>query len=166
MVYRSITRLLLIAKNIKISHHLRFFSVCLNRLGIEDGRITDGQITASSVNKNPGNHPTNARLNRPEGGGTTGAWIAGSKDLPQWIQVYLGEEKMVSGVILQGRENSNQWVTRYKVQYGNGSGILEFARPEYHKCEDDVLVRYDLIITSPGIFKFFMRCKTAPHLRN
>ena len=118
---------------------------------MEDGRITDGQITVSSVNNNPGNHPTNARLNRPEGGGTTGAWIAGANDINQWIQVDLAVAKMVSGVILQGKDyqysthrNHDRWVTRYNVQYGNVSGTLEFARPAYPQFKVDELVRYDI----------------------
>ena len=111
--------------------------MCLNRLGMEDGRIADGQITGSSVYSNTGHHPTNARLS------STGAWSAGANDLTQWIQVDLGQAKMVSGIVLQGRESYNQRVTRYKVQHGNGSATLEFARPANPQFKDE-LVRYDI----------------------
>lgn len=38
------------------------------------------------------NHgPSNARLNRPAGGGKTGAWSAKTNDKGQWIQVNLRE---------------------------------------------------------------------------
>ena len=107
---------------------------------MEDRRIPDSRITVSSFN--PCYHgPTNARLNRPADGAiTTGAWIAGSNDLSQWIQVDLGMAKNVSGVVLQGRDDGDQWVTRYKVQYGNGSGTLLDVMNQQNQ---NVMVRYD-----------------------
>ena len=83
---------------------------------MEDRRIPDTQITASSVFDS--NHGTsNARLNRPRQGSTTGAWSAKTNDLNQWIQADLGSVQSVSGVVMQGRNAVPQWVTNYRVQF-------------------------------------------------
>ena len=64
------------------------------------------------------NHgPTNARLNRPSGGGKTGAWSAKRNDRNQWIQVTFPEVTKVTRVGIQGRYDYNQWVTKFKVSY-------------------------------------------------
>ena len=106
---------------------------------MEDRRIPDSRITVSSF------HPCyNARLNRPADWGTTGAWSAGANNLAQWIQVDLGMAKKVSGVVLQGREDGDQWVTHYKVQYGNGGGTLLDVMNQQN--QDVIMVRYDSII--------------------
>ena len=89
---------------------------CQDQLGMEDGRITDSQITASSEHSSS-HGITNARLNRPAQSGTTGAWSAGTNDINQWMQVEFETSTWMNGVIIQGRSDYNQWVTEYKVQY-------------------------------------------------
>ena len=89
---------------------------------MQDNRISDDQITASSMwsRKYEYYHgATNARLNRPSQSGTTGAWSALTNDLNQWIQVHLMTPTWVAGVLIQGRQDVNQWVTEYKVEYSN-----------------------------------------------
>ena len=65
----------------------------------------------------PNHGPTNARLNRPSGGGKTGAWSAKRNDRNQWIQVTFPEVTKVTRVGIQGRYDYNQWVTKFKVSY-------------------------------------------------
>ena len=111
---------------------------------MEDRRIPDSQITASS--EYDSNHgPTNARLNRPADGSTTGAWSARTNDLLQWIQVDFGAPKMVSGIMMQGREEEAQWVTRYRVEYKNGGTTWLAVRPMNHLQQPDQMVRNKLI---------------------
>ncbi|XP_066300020.1 uncharacterized protein [Branchiostoma lanceolatum] len=86
---------------------------CRNQLGMESGAIPDASITASSYYHHP-YAPYRARLN---GVIDAGAWIARNAG-GQWLQVYLGEIKRVTGTIIQGRYNYDQWVTSYKLQYG------------------------------------------------
>ena len=105
---------------------------------MEDGRIADSQLSASSV-YNGGYGPAYARLNRPAGGGTYGGWSAGVSNHAQWIQVHLGVAKMVSGVVLQGSGNINQWVTQYKVQYGNDINTLLTATPVISQYQDKLV---------------------------
>jgi hypothetical protein len=75
---------------------------------MKDGSIEDNQITASSEwDSNHG--PNNARLDRPAGGGRTGAWSAKTNDINQWIQVDFGKLRSVSGIVSQGRSDRDQF---------------------------------------------------------
>ena len=84
---------------------------------MESGRITDDQISASSVyDSNYG--PTRARLNQPSDPPFSGAWSAGRGSPPNsWIQVSFLKETLVTAVITQGRPDYEQWVKRYSVEY-------------------------------------------------
>ena len=57
------------------------------------------------------------RLHAPSGSmlDSEQSWAAGSNVADQWMQIDLGALKAVTGVITQGKENSNQWVTGYTV---------------------------------------------------
>ena len=65
------------------------------------------------------NHsPTNARFNRPAGAVTTGAWSARTNDKNQWIQVtFIDDITNVTAVGIQGRQDMDQWVTKFKIAY-------------------------------------------------
>ena len=96
---------------------------CKEPLGMEDNITANDQITASSEWSCPSNSyyhgVNNSRLNRPSQSATTGAWSALTNDLNQWIQVNLMVPTWVTGIKIQGREDSNQWVTKYKVEYSS-----------------------------------------------
>ena len=86
---------------------------------MEDRRISDSQIIASSEYFDGNYHgANNARLNRPAMH-TRGGWVAETEDLNQWIQVDLMISTWVTGVKIQGREDWDQWVTEYKVEYSS-----------------------------------------------
>ena len=103
---------------------------------MEVGRIRDSQITASSVWD--GCYVYYARLNRPASMGTCSTWCAGVININQWIQVDLLVSKMVSGIVLQGRESIHQqWVTKYKVQYIDGGLEWLDAEPKDLQNEED-----------------------------
>ena len=48
----------------------------------------------------------------------------------QWIQVDLGELQAVSGIIMQGRANYNQWVTEYQVEYSTDGSTWQYVQDE------------------------------------
>jgi len=78
---------------------------CSQPLGIQDGSIRDSQLTASSSYQPSLVGPSKARLNSEMGGG---AWcprspVSGLTETPEWIQVDLGAEHIITGLITQGR---------------------------------------------------------------
>ena len=96
---------------------------CDKALGMENGLIADGQITASSYLS--GSHePFLARLHlKPVPLGRIGAWASLYNDLNQWLQVDVGRQYNVSRIATQGREDIGQWVTKYKLQFSE-DGVM------------------------------------------
>ncbi|XP_072045873.1 uncharacterized protein [Amphiura filiformis] len=94
-------------------------------LGIENGDIQDGDITASDfftapTAPNPTAGPTRARLDQPANlPNELGAWIPGDDDAPpmNWIEVNLFGRATITGVTLQGRHDAPMWTQTYEVQY-------------------------------------------------
>ncbi|XP_072043408.1 uncharacterized protein [Amphiura filiformis] len=109
-------------------------STCQNRLGVEDGRIPDSHLTASSIHS-AGYEPTNARLNRVAQSGTHGAWTAQFIDTNQWIQANLSDSTWVLGVMIQGRQDLPHWVTSFKVQYSNDGEYWTFVQQPNNQGE-------------------------------
>ncbi|CAK8680046.1 unnamed protein product [Clavelina lepadiformis] len=103
------------------------------KFGLKDGRVRDGDITASSAWDNA--HLAHfARLdNRRTPGNSLGAWASGinSNQPPtagDWIQIDLRAPTLLTGVVTQGRpvaDTLEQWVTSYKVAYGNSTDNLQ-----------------------------------------
>ncbi|XP_022103672.1 lactadherin-like [Acanthaster planci] len=90
-------------------------------LGMEDGRIPDGSITASSFFSNDANYaPPRARLNTQ---GFPAAWAdAGQSDPNPWIQVDFNTFVYVTALITQGRGDppyNVQRVTQYQVMFSD-----------------------------------------------
>ena len=96
---------------------------CDKALGMENGLIADGQITASSYLS--GSHePFLARQHlKPVPLGRIGAWSSLYNDLNQWLQVDVGRQYNVSRIATQGREDISQWVTKYKLQFSE-DGVM------------------------------------------
>lgn len=45
------------------------------------------------------------------------AWLSKFNDQHQWIQIDLQEVQVVSGILTQGRCDSDEWITKYSIQY-------------------------------------------------
>ncbi|KAL9978605.1 hypothetical protein ACROYT_G016141 [Oculina patagonica] len=89
---------------------------CSMSLGMEDGRIQDSAMTASTINDN--NHAAKlGRLNLVAASGNAGAWCAKKNDVNQWLQIDLGTPTTVTKVATQGRQEASQWVTSYWLSY-------------------------------------------------
>ncbi|EDO48092.1 predicted protein, partial [Nematostella vectensis] len=87
-------------------------------LGVQDGRIPDRAFSASSVwDRNHG--ASNARLHSVRRGRRTGAWSAKRNRRGEWLQVDVGSRARITGIATQGRQDYNQWVTRYTLKYSN-----------------------------------------------
>ena len=88
---------------------------CLMSLGLEDGRIQDVAMSASSFYSN--NHAAKlGRLNL-KAAGHAGAWCVKTANAYQWLQIDLGGGTTVTKIVTQGRQDYDQWVTSYAVSY-------------------------------------------------
>ena len=95
---------------------------------MEKGQIPDGNITASSERFYT-HHAFQGRLNFKKDRGKRGAWTAREGNDEQWLEVDLGSQfTRVTGVATQGREDSDKWVTKYKLQYRNETKQFQYYR--------------------------------------
>ena len=102
--------------------------VCMpTPLGMESGAILDSQIRASSI-WHPNYAAQQARLHFKAGGGKSGSWSSLFNDNNQWLQVDLQQTTRVKGIATQGKNAFSQWVTRYKLQYGEDGHTFKFYR--------------------------------------
>jgi len=89
---------------------------CSMSLGIEDGRIPDSALTASTIYS--GSHATTfARLNLAAASGKAGSWRAKTNNVNQWLQIDLGTLTTVTKVATQGRQDHSEWITSYSLSY-------------------------------------------------
>ena len=85
-------------------------------IGIEDGRIQDSAMTASSIASY--NHATDrARLNFKAASGKVGAWCAKVNNVSQWLQIDIGTLTTVTKVATQGRQDNSSWISSYSLSY-------------------------------------------------
>ena len=88
---------------------------CQKPLGMANGAIIDGQITASTEWDPPTHAARIGRLFHVLG---SGGWIARTNDASQWIQIDLLFQHKVTQVATQGRSiYCCQWVTKYNLQH-------------------------------------------------
>ena len=87
-------------------------------IGVEDGKIPNSYVTASST-YNRYHAPWFGRLNNKARGRNKGAWSAKKNDRRQFLQFNLGSPTLITAIKTQGRQDADQWVTSYKVLFGN-----------------------------------------------
>ncbi|XP_077975065.1 adipocyte enhancer-binding protein 1-like isoform X2 [Styela clava] len=94
-------------------------------MGVKSGKILDPSITSSSEYN--GNHgPRLGRLDLPQTPGYSAAWCAKTNVIGHWIQVDFGKPLSITGVVTQGRRDSDQWVKSFKVSCGNSTDAMKF----------------------------------------
>ena len=128
-------------------------------LGMENGAISDSQINASSQ-WDSGLSPKNGRLHHEEKGG---AWSARTNNDKQWLQIDLRDQQTkVTRVGTQGRNGHIQWVTKYKLQYGNDEGSLQYFKEEGQSA-DKVRLQISCKCSQNVYFHTFVRaCVFSP----
>ncbi|XP_028416913.1 lactadherin-like [Dendronephthya gigantea] len=86
---------------------------CVNPqpLGMEDGSIGDGQLTASSY-LTVARHAIASRLN-------SGSWRQASGDTNPWLQVDLLHQTKITGVATQGHRDNPSLIKTFKMSTGN-----------------------------------------------
>ena len=95
-------------------HFIFLGALCNTPLGLQNGRLRNSRITASSEY----NVYTAARLGRlglHKRGRYVGAWSARHNNKNQWIKVDFGRTMKITKIATQGRQDAAQWVTYYKV---------------------------------------------------
>ena len=102
-------------------------------LGMENGTITDRQISASSENSS--DHAAfQGRLSFQATSVKSGSWSP-STAVDQWLQIDLANQyTKVTRVATQGRNagncNCNQWVTKYNLQYSYHGVTFQYYREQ------------------------------------
>ena len=103
---------------------------------MESGAITDEQITASSEHNSEVNAVHSAKHGRLHfqeiKNRAAGAWVAKEGDDNPWLQIDLRDQYIVTRVATQGRNSSSfqQWVTRYKLQYGDDGNNFQYYKQQ------------------------------------
>ena len=133
-------------------------------LGMENGAISDSQISASSQ-WDSGFSPKNGRLHLrdEQGPEKKGAWAVRTNNDKQWLQIDLRDQQTkVTRVGTQGRNGFNQWVTKYKLQYGNDEGSLQYFKEEGQSA-DKVRLQISCECSQNVYFHTFVRaCVFSP----
>ncbi|CAB4033489.1 Hypothetical predicted protein, partial [Paramuricea clavata] len=125
------------------------------RLGLEDGRIQDSQISVkSSASTLLGGKA--GRLNLPKTPGvSSGAWRAIHGDNTPWIQVDFLRPVTVTGVITQGRINNDQWVKTFKVKYRDDASMTWKQDSKVFNGNVDRNTPRENTLTTPETHRFF-----------
>lgn len=117
-----------------LSSLLSSWSACTGEhaLGLENGLVTDQQMSASSFSVS--HEPSQGRLNLRVGRGKKGAWCSRTKDQNQFLQVDFWRNVKITKIATQGRQDYSQWVTQYKLSYAvDGSTVFQ----TYQEMGDD-----------------------------
>ena len=77
-------------------------------LGMENGKISDSKITASTAST----PAKNGRLNYTSGS----SWCVGRSDTNPYLQIDLQTLHIICAVSTQGNSQADQWVTTYTLQ--------------------------------------------------
>ena len=91
---------------------------------MEDGNITDSQISASSRNTWSCSPPL-ARLNLQSASPLVGGWTASSSDSHPWLQVDFLTHTKVTGIATQGLSSSAAFVDKFTISYSNNNQDFE-----------------------------------------
>ncbi|XP_078662477.1 uncharacterized protein LOC144906232 [Branchiostoma floridae x Branchiostoma belcheri] len=93
-----------------VSQCYTYFPTCNNPIGMENGNIPDHQIKASSYKPEFGAHKSRLNLK--------GAWISESS-IPgkEWLQLDMGEIRIVTAVLTQGLGSEGSWVETYSLSF-------------------------------------------------
>ena len=85
---------------------------------MQSGKIPNPSIYSTSYWNNY-TKASRGRLNLTRQSAYSGGWVARTDAAHQFLQIHLGSEgyNVVTGIATQGREDADQWVTKYYLQY-------------------------------------------------
>ncbi|WAR14241.1 HMCT-like protein [Mya arenaria] len=85
-------------------------------LGVTDRQIVSDSQLSASTSFNFTFETTNGRLMQQPSGTNGGAWMPRFFDTQQFIQVDFGQPEKISGVVTQGRQDTDQWVESFLIE--------------------------------------------------
>lgn len=88
----------------------------MKTFGLENGDVIDSHITVSSQ-LTASSGPSQARLHLHPGPGKAGAWVAKDSNKNQWLAVDILRVVKIRRISTQGRQDKDQWVTSYGIEY-------------------------------------------------
>ena len=113
-------------------------ALCNSALGMKSGAIRNAQITASSI-WNQYHAARLARLGTVKRGRYVGAWCARHNNHHQWLKVDFKKPMKITKIETQGRQDTNQWVTRYQLSYSQDGAHWTLYR---HRSNDKVKIKH------------------------
>lgn len=119
--------------------------------------MPDGAFSASS--SYDANHgPARSRLNlHSDNKGRKGAWSSKTNDGKQWLQIDFGELVHVTKVATQGRQDADQWVTKYTLSYSvDGIHWAEYKENSVTWVSNVIIDHFELMISFRGFAAFFV----------
>ena len=86
---------------------------------MESNDIPDSAVTASSSWSVAKHAPWGGRLNNLPTNNSCGCWVARTLNQGEWLQIDLGEERLLTKLATQGRPSFDQWVRTYKILFSS-----------------------------------------------
>ncbi|KAK2554621.1 EGF-like repeat and discoidin I-like domain-containing protein 3, partial [Acropora cervicornis] len=120
---------------------------CFQPLGLQNGRLPNSKITASSeLNNNLA--AWLGRLGRQKQGAKGGAWCAQLNNHYQWIKFDFSRPMKITKIATQGRQDYNYWVSKFLVT----SSLDGVHWQTYRVKSNDVKFQLCLLFTYPYRF--------------
>jgi len=101
---------------------------CSNELGMQNRRIPDDNITASSE-LGSSHAAAFARLHGLK------AWCSKPEDETPYIQILLNEEKIITAIKTQGSYKDLSWARMYEIRYLDKGNWTSYKQVKQHKQE-------------------------------
>ena len=93
-----------------------------------NGAISERQMSSSSQ-LDDAHAAMRGRLNSKAAKDKGGSWSAASNNRSQWLEIDLRSQNInVTRVATQGRHDSSQWVTKYKLQYSKDGVNFQYYK--------------------------------------
>ena len=89
---------------------------------MESGKISDSQITASSM-LNGDFRPSAGRLNN-----SNSIWAPAQNRVGEWLQIDFNQKMVVTKIATHGRPNYSQWVTSYKISFSQDAVLWDIYK--------------------------------------
>ncbi|WAR09825.1 MFGM-like protein [Mya arenaria] len=136
---------------------------CDMPLGVTDRQIVSDSQLSASTSFNFSYEATNGRLMQQPSGTNGGAWMPRFFDTQQFIQVDFGHPEKISGVLTQGRQDTDQWVESFLIETSlDGIHWYKYADRDSKKAYTIFPANFD---RNTAVKSFFDREVDAQYVR-